>query len=229
MSPYLQLPEVLALTKVSESTLHRLIRRGDFPHPVKRRVGRFSKAWKRSSVNRWFEINGGIVGEEYLQARRENSRLLSDAPRRYESLKGKKFGFWSVTDFSEVKSGAAYWVCKCKCGTMRIVAASKLKSGRSKSCGCKPRCVNRECRTHHPLYPTWSQMRQRCYSKSHPQYSAHGAMGITICPTWEQDFWAFLQDMGPRPSRTILRRIDKSGPFTPDNCRWGSRGEKITH
>ncbi len=226
---YLQLPEVLAIAKVSESTLYRLINSGDFPYPVKRRMGHSSKAWKRSSLNRWLEENGGVVGEEYLESRRKNIRLLSGSTRRYEEIGGRKFGLWTVKAFAYVQRGAAHWVCRCRCGKMSVVSANKLKSGRSKSCGCKGRRTDRECPTHHPLYAVWSQMRQRCRNKTHPLYWRYGGKGIGICDVWAKDFWAFVDQMGPRPAGCVLRRIDRNGFYCPENCRWGGRGDKTLH
>lgn len=46
---------------------------------------------------------------------------------------GKKFGEWTV--LSKVSTGR--YLCKCSCGTERIVYGHVLRYGRSKSCGCK--------------------------------------------------------------------------------------------
>lgn len=52
-------------------------------------------------------------------------------------IKGMSFGRWFV--IRREKSTAirgARWLCRCLCGTQRIVLAGVLKSGHSKSCGC---------------------------------------------------------------------------------------------
>ena len=54
-------------------------------------------------------------------------------------LTGKDFTYWHVLK-KVSESGAAKWLCRCKCGTERVVLARSLKSGISKSCGC----LNRE-------------------------------------------------------------------------------------
>jgi hypothetical protein len=52
-------------------------------------------------------------------------------PRRLD-LVGQRFNRWTVVR-REPKSS---WLCRCDCGTERVVQATALKSGRSKSCGC---------------------------------------------------------------------------------------------
>lgn len=56
-----------------------------------------------------------------------------------ENLVNNVYGYWTVLRKSENRSsdGHVLWWCKCKCGTEREVIGSRLKSGRSQSCGCK--------------------------------------------------------------------------------------------
>jgi hypothetical protein len=55
---------------------------------------------------------------------------------RINDLTGQLFGKWIVVSFSEMKRGAAYWVCQCECGKEKIINGSSLTFGSSKSCGC---------------------------------------------------------------------------------------------
>ncbi|MCK2000072.1 hypothetical protein MZM54_01570 [[Brevibacterium] frigoritolerans] len=52
-------------------------------------------------------------------------------------LTGKEFGYLSVKQRGENnKSKQACWVCICKCGNTLTVEGDRLRSGKTKSCGC---------------------------------------------------------------------------------------------
>ena len=47
-------------------------------------------------------------------------------------LIGKKIGRWTVKEYK----GNSMWLCKCDCGTLKIVNGSTLRNKASLSCGC---------------------------------------------------------------------------------------------
>ena len=52
-------------------------------------------------------------------------------------LTGREFGELRViAEHPERKNKKIYWVCKCSCGTEKLISGSDLKSGKIKSCGC---------------------------------------------------------------------------------------------
>jgi len=51
-------------------------------------------------------------------------------------LTGQKFGLLKATSVHSRKNGKIKWNCTCDCGKLATVVGSKLKSGRTKSCGC---------------------------------------------------------------------------------------------
>ena len=58
-------------------------------------------------------------------------------------LTGQTFGYWTVLKEVEPnKHGQTQWLCKCKCGTIRVKTTNHLRTGRSKSCGCYKREVS---------------------------------------------------------------------------------------
>lgn len=53
-------------------------------------------------------------------------------------MTGEKYNAWTVLDrvLDSNKKGT-YWRCQCECGTIKEVAATSLRNGTSKSCGCQ--------------------------------------------------------------------------------------------
>lgn len=76
---------------------------------------------------------------------------------------------------------------------------------------------------HTPTYRTWRAMHSRCRPQGH-----YGLKGITVCPRWLV-FENFLTDMGERPDGTSIDRIDTTGHYTPDNCRWATKSVQATN
>lgn len=151
---------------------------------------------------------------------------------------GQRYGRWTVV-FERPRQGRRrMYLCICDCGTVRVVAADSLyEGGGSLSCGiCKKKERDRSTwQTTHghsvggvtsPTYNSWDAMRKRCLSPNHKAYPSYGAKGITVCERWATSFENFLADMGVRPQGTSLDRIDSSGNYTPENCRWATALEQ---
>ena len=56
------------------------------------------------------------------------------------NLSGQTFHNLTVIDFAEkpshIKGRGKYYICKCKCGTVKVLNGSELKAGKIKSCSC---------------------------------------------------------------------------------------------
>lgn len=77
-----------------------------------------------------------------------------------------------------------------------------------------------------PTYKTWVHMVSRCYNPKDEAYNRYGNQGITVCNRWRESFWNFLADMGEKPDRLTLDRIDSTRSYEPENCRWASYTEQ---
>jgi hypothetical protein len=142
---------------------------------------------------------------------------------------GQVVGRWTViARGANYKNGDARWVCRCECGTERLIQGWMLR-GRTTG-GCV-RCGNDAKSTHGhtkggratPMYMTWVGMIARCTNAHHVKYHLYGGRGISVCARWLHSFSAFVEDMGTKPSEChSLDRINGDGDYEPGNCRWAT-------
>jgi hypothetical protein len=84
-----------------------------------------------------------------------------------------------------------------------------------------------------PEFSVLRDMRHRCRNPNHRQWSAYGGRGITVCEEWQKSFWAFMADMGRRPTLPgfviSIDRIDNDAGYFPGNCRWSTQSEQLSN
>lgn len=154
-------------------------------------------------------------------------------------LVGQTFGRLTVLGPAPKSGRYRKWVCQCSCGSdPKIFTTHALQRG-VQSCGCLR--VDRlleatitHGHTRHkrfsPEYRTWAQMKTRCTNPKAVSYKYYGGRGITVCDRWMNNFAAFLEDMGLRPSpKHSLDRIDNNGDYEPGNCRWATMAEQMAN
>lgn len=71
-------------------------------------------------------------------------------------------------------------------------------------------------------YNSWRSMRNRVLYNSCASHDFYKDKGISICDRWINSYDNFFEDMGERPPKTSLDRINPNGNYEPSNCRWAS-------
>lgn len=79
--------------------------------------------------------------------------------------------------------------------------------------------------TNHPSFRLWHLMMSRCYTPTNRMYASYGGRGIGVCERWHE-FKNFYADMGDRPHRMSLDRVDNDGNYEPSNCRWATQRQQ---
>lgn len=148
---------------------------------------------------------------------------------------GTRFGRLVVLEQAPVairKNGTARrYLCRCDCGTEKVVDSGALRAGLTQSCGCLHRELlsKQEMRHGHSAggsvsteYASWKAARARCENPKNPKYSDYGGRGITFCERWKL-FDNFIADMGLKPSPSYsIERKNVNGNYEPGNCIWAT-------
>jgi hypothetical protein len=152
-------------------------------------------------------------------------------------LVGKTFGRISVIERSVNDShGQSRWLCRCDCGKDFITTGARLKSGHTKSCGCRRGQNILLAVTKHghsrksksKTYLTWEAMKTRCSPKS-VNARNYFKRGIQVCDRWLK-FENFLEDMGEHPGQGFsIDRIDNDLGYSKENCQWASRDQQSSN
>jgi hypothetical protein len=135
-------------------------------------------------------------------------------------------------------SGIDY-IIECECGNVFRRPARVFKTYTGRGCfKCRVKGENNPRYSHggntvnHAEYNSWRAMIERCTKEHYHRYDLYGGRGIKVADRWigENGFANFLADMGKKPTeRYSIDRIDRDGNYSPENCRWATQKEQMSH
>jgi hypothetical protein len=157
----------------------------------------------------------------------------------YTDISGLNFGRLTVIKREKSNErGDAMWLCRCICGSEKILRGASLRNGSIVSCGCYSR---EEClpkgwganKTHGMsetrLYNIWLGMRSRTSQKTDKRHKKdYWDRGIRTCEEWKNSFESF-RDWALKNGYTddlTIDRVDNDGDYEPLNCRFVKPSEQ---
>src|SRR5690554_3396464 len=93
-----------------------------------------------------------------------------------KSLEGLVFNDITIVKYLYTnKLNKSVYLCYCSCGKFKEIVGSAVKSGNTKSCGCKQfEHSTTHGLTNHPLYQKWADMKTRCLNPNNEYYYRYG-------------------------------------------------------
>lgn len=149
----------------------------------------------------------------------------------------ERYGYLVVVAKSNKRDrgNAPLYECTCDCGKTTYTTTYRLRSQKTRSCGCLGATNRAAANTKHghasrgkwsTTYKAWMTMKRRCRSNVPKVRKAYKDKGIDICDRWS-DYNSFLKDVGEAPTpKHTLDRIDNSKGYFPGNVRWATRIEQ---
>jgi hypothetical protein len=141
-------------------------------------------------------------------------------------ITGQKFGMLTALFYvgKYKASRRAVWHFRCACFKECSCIMSNVTTGQTTSCGCKRASSGGLSLREAYTYKSYSAMIRRVFDKTHDRYKNYGGAGIKVYFDWigPGGFANFFADVGRRPKRKTLDRIDPEGNYEPGNLRYAT-------
>lgn len=156
-----------------------------------------------------------------------------------EDWVGFRQGCLTITAFEGLqhfgRGKAARFRFRCDCGREFSSQKSNIVGRNRRDCGCahaKPTGTAPPGASTDPRHKVWRHMIDRCSNPKNRSFKDYGGRGIGVCDRWligdgeRTGFECFVADLGPRPARFTIERVDGAKGYGPGNCMWLPKGDQ---
>lgn len=193
----------------SQYSLDRIDNEGDYEP---RNVHWTKKVEQVRNRRKSFKVNGVYI---------DLKKLSSEISLKEKTIKSLFGCNYTLDDIKELKGLSHY---------QKSMLGKSIKSGSPLPSKELKQIFPSNTSKKHPLYYTYSSIKQRCCNANCKDYKNYGAKGIVLCEEWST-FEKFLNGIivaiGEKPSpKYCLDRISNEGNYEPNNVRWATNTEQ---